>query len=426
MGRKRAIRSKTSVASLSSSGPVEVRDREEDSDEDVVFSPSSTSRKRRKLASDSDSGPETNNVVKSEGEETQSSHPGGKQRKKTKIRSCLDSSDSDEENVDVNIKTPKLERMKKLQQMSKNVQAKKGLYVSSDEENISDDSEDEDDLPMFQNEEELPEEAVKSVETVNEDSNLEDFVVEDDVVEMEDKTDEEEEDEAESTDSEDDKPVKRSKRLKKAKKVLKKKKKSEDVDSGEEEEEEDDEDNQYSYANPYKEMDEALDTSDILDVLSKNTANDKKNAKLYKKEMGKYQFAVRSEGNKAAKMSKKARFAINMDQVKTDRGFKAERNLDVKDDEFYDYVEKNIFGESIRIFPHTKRVSMYNQKCSLGGCSERFVAGETKVIGATKFNEFNLMFMKKTNRFGKESFYYICASHLPSEGGSDSEYSSGE
>ena len=125
-------------------------------------------------------------------------------------------------------------------------------------------------------------------------------------------------------------------------------------------------------------------------------------------------------------MSKKARFAINMDQVKTDRGFKAERNLDVKDEEFYDYVEKNMFGERIRIFPHTKRISMYNVKCSLGGCSERLVAGETAVIGATKFNEFNLMFMKKTNRFGKESFYYICAKHLPSENGSDSEYSSGD
>ena len=418
MGRKRASRSKVSVAS-SSSCPVEVR--EEDSDEDVVFTPSATSRKRRKLASDSDSGGETNNVVKSEGEPSQSGHQT-KSRKKNKIRPCLDS--SDEENADANIKTPKLERMKKLQQMSKNVQAKKGLYVSSEEEKISEESEDDDDLPMFQNEEELPDAALKSVETINEDSNLEDFVVEDDVVEMEDQTDDEdEESEADSTDSEETKPVKRSKRLKKTRNVLKKKKNSKE--SGEEEEEED-EDNQYSYANPYKEMDEAFDSSDILDILSKNTANDKKNAKLYKKEMGKYQFSVRSKHNKAAKMSKRARFAINMDQVKTDRGFKAERNLDVKDDEFYDYVEKNMFGERIRIFPHTKRISMYNVKCSLGGCSERLVAGETAVIGATKFNEFNLMFMKKTNRFGKESFYYICAKHLPSENGSDSEYSSGD
>ena len=420
MGKKRACRSKVSVAS-SSSCPAEVR--EEDSDEDVVFTPSATSRKRRKLASDSDSDGETNNVVKSEGEPSQSGHQT-KTRKKNKIQPCLDS--SDEENADVNIKTPKLERMKKLQQMSKNVQAKKGLYVSSDEEKISDESDDDDDLPMFQNEEELPDAALKSVETVNEDSNLEDFVVEDDVVEMENQSDDDDEEtEAESTDSEETKPVKRSKRLK-TRNVLKKKKMTKkDVESGEEEEEEEDEDDQYSYANPYKEMDEAFDKSDILDVLSKNTANDRKNAKLYKKEMGKYQFSVWSERNKAAKMSKKARFAINMDQVKTDRGFKAERNLDVKDDEFYDYVEKNMFGESIRIFPHTKRVSMYNVKCSLGGCSESFVAGETAVVGATKFNEFNLMFMKKTNRFGKESFYYICAKHLP-DSGSDSEYSSGE
>ena len=423
MGKKRAIRSKLSVASSSSSCPVEAK--EDESDEDVVFTPSATSRKRWKLASDSDSGPDSNNVVNSDEEPNHSGHRT-KTRRKNMIRPCLDS--SDEENSDANIKTPKLERMKKLQQMSKNVQAKKGLYVSSEEEeNTSEESEDDDDLPMFQNEEELPEAALKSVETVNEDSNLEDFVVEDDVVEMENQTDDEdEEDEAESTDSEETKPVKRSKRLEKTRKDLKRKRKNKVVESEEEEEEDEEEDSNYSYANPYKEMDDAFDSSNILDILSKNTANDKKNAKLYKKEMGKYQFSVRSEHNKAAKMSKRARFNINMDQVKTDRGFKAERNLDVKDDEFYDYVEKNMFGESLRIFPHTKRVSMYNVKCSLGGCSERFVAGETAVVGATKFNEFNLMFMKKTNKFGKESFYYICAKHLPSDSGSDSEYSSGE
>ena len=47
--------------------------------------------------------------------------------------------------------------------------------------------------------------------------------------------------------------------------------------------------------------------------------------------------------------------------------------------------------------------------------TERFIAQKTIVIGATKFNEFNLMFMKKPNQFGKESFYYICAKHFPSE-----------
>ena len=61
-----------------------------------------------------------------------------------------------------------------------------------------------------------------------------------------------------------------------------------------------------------------------------------------------------------------------------------------------------MFGERIRIFSHTKKVSMYNVKCSLGECSERFIAKKTIVIGATKFNEFNLMFMKKPNQFGKK------------------------
>lgn len=181
--------SKISVASSSSSsGPVEVRQKqqeEDDSDENVVFFPSSISKQRRTLASDSDSSSnlETKNDVKFEGVQSESGHKA-QIRKKIKIRSCLDS--SDEENTDVNIKTLKFIRIKKLQQMSKNIQVKKGLYVSSEEEN----------------EEELPEQVLKSIETVNEDSNLEDFVV-DDVVEMENQTDDE--DEAKSTDSEETK-----------------------------------------------------------------------------------------------------------------------------------------------------------------------------------------------------------------------------
>ena len=302
--------------------------------------------------------------------------------KKRKILAPVDS--SDEENVDVNIRTPKHERIKKLQQMSKNVQAKKGLYVSSEDE-----SDDEEDLPMFQHEEELPEEALKS-ETVNEDSDLEDFVVDDDVVEVEDESEEAsgegEEEEAVSTDSESDNKQRKSKRLQTASRKLKTKKKTKKSKIRTEEEEEDEEEeDDYDYANPYVEMDDAMESNDIIDILSKNTAKDKKNAKLYKKEMGKYQFSVRSENNKAAKLSKKARFAINMDQVKTDRGFKVERNLDVKDDEFYDYVERTLFGERLRMFPHTKRYTRYNTRCSLIGCGEKLAAGESRVIGATKF-----------------------------------------
>ena len=375
MGRKRGKRVKAEECSRQEK-------EEEDSEEDAVFTPSAKSKKRSRITSDSDSESSRDTNIK---EETGDCSSPTKLSKKRKIRSFLES--SDEENIDTNINTttPKIERMKKLQQMSKNVQAKKGLYISSEEE---EESEDEDDLPMFQNEEELPEDALKS-EIINEDSNLEDFVVDDDVVELEEQTDDddeegEEEEEEESTDSEDDHQQKRSKRLRKMKKKSRKSKTS-NVE-GEEEEEED---YDYDYANPYKQMDEAFESSDIIDILSKNTANDKKNARLYKKEMGKYQFSVRSVNNKAAQLSKKARFAINMDQVKTDRGFKAERNLDVKDDEFYDYVERCLYGERLRIFPHTKRVSMYNTRCSLNGCGEKLLKGESKVIGTTKFRFYN-------------------------------------
>ena len=119
-----------------------------------------------------------------------------------------------------------------------------------------------------------------------------------------------------------------------------------------------------------------------------------------------------------------------MDKVKTDRGFKAERNLDVKDDEFYDYVETSAYGELIRlekpcvmlqcckpfshrIFPHTKKVAKYGAKCALFGCGEVFEVGSTRILGATKFNDINLQFTKKINKFGKEAFHYICFKHLP-------------
>ena len=386
MGRK----SKRAKVQGGSSSAVK---RIEDSEDDLVYTPSTKSKKRTRIASDSDSDQVV--VVRSGTEESRTPTPT-KSSKKRKILAPLDS--SDEENVDVNIRTPKHERIKKLQQMSKNVQAKKGLYVSSEDD--AEDSDDEEDLPMFQHEEELPEEALKS-ENVNEDSDLEDFVVDDDVVEVEDESDEAsdvgEEEEAVSTDSESDnnqrkskRPQTQSRKLKTKKKTKKCKTRTEEEEDDEDEEEEDD----YDYANPYVEMDDAMESSDIIDILSKNTAKDKKNAKLYKKEMGKYQFSVRSENNKAAKLSKKARFAINMDQVKTDRGFKVERNLDVKDDEFYDYVERTLFGERLRIFPHTKRYTRYNTRCALIGCGEKLRTGESRVIGATKFRFlFNFSFL---------------------------------
>ena len=386
MGRK----SKRAKVQGGSSSAVK---RIEDSEDDLVYTPSTKSKKRTRIASDSDSDQDV--VVRSGTEESRTPTPT-KSSKKRKILAPLDS--SDEENVDVNIRTPKHERIKKLQQMSKNVQAKKGLYVSSEDD--AEDSDDEEDLPMFQHEEELPEEALKS-ENVNEDSDLEDFVVDDDVVEVEDESDEAsdegEEEEAVSTDSESDNNQRKSKRLQTQSRKLKTKKKTKKSKTRTEEEEDDEdeeEEDDYDYANPYVEMDDAMESSDIIDILSKNTAKDKKNAKLYKKEMGKYQFSVRSENNKAAKLSKKARFAINMDQVKTDRGFKVERNLDVKDDEFYDYVERTLFGERLRIFPHTKRYTRYNTRCALIGCGEKLRTGESRVIGATKFRFlFNFSFL---------------------------------
>ena len=90
------------------------------------------------------------------------------------------------------------------------------------------------------------------------------------------------------------------------------------------------------------------------------------------------------------------RYAFNMGKVKTGRGFKTERNLDVKDDEFYDFLETSACGELIRletnfvnitkyckpssdrIFPHTKKVAKYGAKYALLGCGEVFDVGSTR------------------------------------------------
>eukprot|EP00092_Neocalanus_flemingeri_P007025 GFUD01007587.1.p1 GENE.GFUD01007587.1~~GFUD01007587.1.p1 ORF type:complete len:484 (+),score=171.39 GFUD01007587.1:39-1490(+) len=410
--------------------------------------------------------------------------------KKKKILRCVDS--SDEENVENSaVSTPKAERMNKLQEMRKKIQAKKKVvYDSSNEDSSEDDKEwleeDEDSLPVWKNEEAPPEE--KWEESDNDD--LVDFIVDDEEPEeqgneevigtnkvrrkkkgklIQEKQDHDAGDlsEAEEQLAKD----RKSKKDKSTKSKSKSSKKVEDTESSEDEGEEleseseddgeelkseseelsdqtqskkrrkskpnnsdtdedevgtDSSEDETDYANPYMQMDREMEDTNILDVLSKNTDKDKKNAKKYKKEMGKYQYAVHSDKNRAAQVSKKARFAKNMESAKFDKGFKADRNLDIKDSEYYDYVETSLYGEGVRIFPHTKRVSKYTNRCALRGCGEPFAIGTTKIIGMTKFCDINFQYMKKLNNFGKESFYYVCGHHLPKTGSDSEEYTSGE
>ena len=341
------------------------------SDEEIA-TPSRPGKKRRVL-SDSDSDEGSGNKENFPNISSADDHVESKPKSSKKIRRCVDSSDEEDSNSNVGVATltPKAQREKKLHALKRKVQSKKGLYISSDEDDEGEsdspmNSDDEDALPMFQHEDAPPEEA-GSDDNEDIDGDLDDFVVDDDHVEMDDNQDESEESEEEITNAETSKRVRRKSNSKKRPRraVKKSKLKSEDENDSEDE----NEDN-FDYANPYKERDEEFENADIMDILSKKTDKDKKNAKLYKKEMGKYQFSVRSEHNKAAMISKKARYgikfcvpdggifyckiilfryALNMDKVKTDRGFKAERNLDVKDDEFYDYMETSAYGELIRL-----------------------------------------------------------------------------
>jgi len=157
------------------------------------------------------------------------------------------------------------------------------------------------------------------------------------------------------------------------------------------------------------------DNVDIMAVLRKDTEQDRRNAKKYKQQVGKYQFATHSLKNKQSLIDERTRFARNMQKAKFDKGLKEDRNIDKGDSEYYDYVEITAYGEAIRIFPHTKRVTKFNSKCSLSGCSEIFEAGTTEVVGSMMLCPFSCRFRKKEAKggSGKESYYYVCASHLP-------------
>ena len=129
---------------------------------------------------------------------------------------------SDEENDDLNVrlmKTSKVEREKKLLEMRKKVRAKRRLYSSGDE---SDDTQD----------------LGSGGDDVDIDGDLEDFVVSDNVVEMED---------GESEDGESE----------------------EGSEGGGAQQRVGKPGGSYVYINPYKEMDELFEDTNIMEVLSK-------------------------------------------------------------------------------------------------------------------------------------------------------------
>jgi len=186
-----------------------------------------------------------------------------------------------------------------------------------------------------------------------------------------------------------------------------------DDDSEEESEEE-----AAGWVNPY--MVDEEDSEDILARLRRDTKTDRENKKNYKKEVGKYQFAVHSSRNKAALMCNKRRFANTMATARFDLGLKEDRALDKGDSEFYEYKEVPVLGEQVRIYPHTRRVNKFSSaRCQVSGCRERFEAGVTKIVGCMMLEIVSCRFRKKQGAFGKEVFYWICGRHEPLEEGED-------
>jgi len=389
--------------------------------------------------------------------------------RKGKILRCADSSDDERA---IPVPTPKAERMKRLEEMRSKRNAKKSKRKvryssssgSSDDQGPGD-AADEENLPMWENEEAPPENAKVFVEDPDEkeDSNLQDFVVSD--------GNEEADMEAgrlpDSEDSETEKAATRKKRSGRRKgnlgdlnhsdseasdnieaasskaasrrtrssvkeKVNSKERKrgkkakalisdTEDGSSPSEETEDETE-----YVNPYM-VEDKNDLGATLARLRRDTANDRRNKKNYKREVGKYQFECHTSRNKAAKMDERVRFARTMETAKFDQGLKEDRNLDWGDSEFYEYKEANLYGQAFRLYPHTRRITKYSSRCAVSGCCERFQAGESKVIGAMQLDPFSFRFVKKTSNWtGKECFYYVCAEHYPKgEDSSDEDYPSG-
>merc|ERR1719323_394630 len=344
---------------------------------------------------------------------------------KNKIKRCVDSSEDDQ---DVPEATPKEKRLKKLEEMRNKVVAKKPRkhiqYSSSNcesEEEGPGDSADEDDLPPWENEEAPPEDAkVFDDDTADkEESDLEGFVVSDDNEDHDDNA-------GKLPDSEDEETSARRKSRtakKKQKKVGGKdkvvKKRALIEDSEEDGSNSAESEGETDYVNPYM---EEKDDGDILARLRRDTKNDRKNKKNYKRQLGEYQIACHSDRNKAAAMSEQKRFAKTMETAKFDMGLKQDRNLDWGDSEFYEYKEVHEYGEALRLYPHTRRVTNYSARCALSGCKERFLAGETKIIGAMKLDPFSCRFVKKTSNWtGKQCFFYVCGEHYPKDGDSSEE-----
>ena len=150
----------------------------ESSDEDMVTPPQT---KKWKILSDSEDDIGDGENPSDEKKLFSSDNDEKPSLKKFKIQQrCVDS--SDEENDDLNVrlmKTSKVEREKKLLEMRKKVRAKRRLYSSGDD---SDDSQD----------------LGSGSDDVDIDGDLEDFVVSDNVVEMEEESEDEESEDEES------------------------------------------------------------------------------------------------------------------------------------------------------------------------------------------------------------------------------------
>ena len=195
----------------------------ESSDEDMV---TSFQAKKWKILSDSEDDIGDGENPSDEKKLFSSTNDEKPPLKKFKIQQRFVDS-SDEENDDLNVrlmKTSKVEREKKLLEMRKKVRAKRRLYSSGDE---SDDSQ----------------EPGSGGDDVDIDGDLEDFVVSDNVVEMEDG----ESEDGESEDGESE----------------------EGSEGGGAQQRVGKPGGSYVYINPYKEMDELFEDTNIMEVLSK-------------------------------------------------------------------------------------------------------------------------------------------------------------
>jgi len=144
----------------------------------------------------------------------------------------------------------------------------------------------------------------------------------------------------------------------------------------------------------------------ILNDLSRSTQRDKENKDNYMKEHARHQLEIHSATNPGLYLSPQKRFERNRNTAKFDKGLKDDRGIEAQDPEYQNTEDIFVFGEKVKIFPRSKRISYYSQQCGLTKCQKIFQENETEVIEAMVRSGGRIRLNSRQKSF------FICYSHV--------------